>query len=607
MQDVGDGQPNWIDDIQALFTAPYWIDPAQRASTGAGWIGCMSGFAIQLDDYDSVKGASVLIYDYLHSRAMPLGEAPWPDAPLETFRAWVNQGWRRSSADPAVPQDLIPEPEPRPVPIRIRRDLRSLSQAELDDYRARIDEVMRIGDPDPSAPGQQFAAVHGDWCLHYQEAFLLWHRAYLIQFEDRIGCAVPYWNWYAQDASVDSSPTSGLPQAFKDETYVHPGTGETRPNPLRYAAAKAGNSKACIDGPPPGIDCRWVQRDPVLYTSGDDRRAEREEKVGLTLLYQQQVQRALAFPDFSHPEGDGYPWANIQSFDPPPPDSDYVYRNYNFDGAYEQPHDNYHGWVGPDMADNSYTAYDPVFWSYHANIDRIFEQWLRAHPQATFTSAFPLHPFSGPRAERLEFTDPRAFIYTTIGDLAKDSRGLGYDFAAPADPDFGAAAAAEAGAAAAAGCPKAAAKPMTAAAAVPAEELLVVFDEVRCNFESFAIDVFIDQPEARPADVSAANPNYVGRLSRIGMGQEDPRNRCIKRGVPRIIEATSNAERLGIESPVLPSLTLLVTDLADGRPLSRAEIAALPDFKARLLWTKLGWAPRSAATAVASNRPSLQS
>jgi hypothetical protein len=42
----------------------------------------------------------------------------------------------------------------------------------------------------------------------------------------------------------------------------------------------------------------------------------------------------------------------------------------NFDGLYEQPHDNFHGWVGPDMADNAYTAFDPIFWSYHSNIDR---------------------------------------------------------------------------------------------------------------------------------------------------------------------------------------------------------------------------------------------
>ena len=296
------------------------------------------------------------------------------------------------------------------------------------------------------------------------------------------------------------------------------------------------------------------------------------------------MQRALAFTDFSHPEGDGYPWANIQSFNPPPPDSDYVYRNYNFDGAYEQPHDNYHGWVGPDMADNSYTAYDPLFYSYHANIDRIFEQWLRSHKQATYTAGFPLHPFSGPRAERLEFTDPRAFVYTTIGDLAKDSRSLGYDYGPAVDPNFGT------GEASACRKPRAAVAALTPAP-VPEEELLILFDEVRCTFDSYAIDAFLDQASPSLKDVSADNPHYAGRLSRIGMGQQDARDRCVKRGVRRIIEATPAAQRLGLAPGTLPTLTLLVTDLAGGRILSPAEVADLPGFSARLTWTKLGWAP----------------
>ena len=377
----------------------------------------MQGYDVRLDDYDSVRSWSVQIYQYLHSREMPLTDDPtqaWPDEALETFRIWVNQGWRRAPDDPFSPLDRIPQPKPRPVFLRMRRDLMALSPAELDDYRMRVDDVFQVADPAPDAPGQTFFAVHGNWCLHYQEAFLLWHRAYLMAFERRLGSAVPYWNWYAEGAAIDGSPGAGLPQAFKDLTYVHPLTGEVRPNPLRFAAAKGGISKACAAGVPPSqqavppIDCRWVQRDPVLYTEGDDQRAARTRKIGLTLQYQQQVQRALAFKDFSHPQGIGYPWANIPTFDPPPPDSDYVYRNYNFDGAYEQPHDNYHGWVGPDMADNAYTAFDPVFWSYHANIDRIFEIWLRANASgATFTANYPLHPFAGARAESFEFTADR--------------------------------------------------------------------------------------------------------------------------------------------------------------------------------------------------------
>lgn len=596
--------PNWQNEIAALFAEPYWIDEGDRTQTGQGWIGCMNGYALQLDDYSSIKASSVLIYDVLSSRMMPLGEASWPDEPLEIFRQWVNLGWPETAFSPVDPKERIAPPSERPLQIRIRRDIRSLSQAELDDYRMRLDDVMELWNTAPSSPGQIFAAVHGEWCLHYQEAFLFWHRAYLMRFEQELGCAVPYWNWYALGASIDGNPASGLPQAFKDDTYIHPRTGETRPNPLKYAAARDGHSKLCAGGPSAGatsaglVDCRFVQRDSILYTSGDDHRAEREKKIGLVALYQQQVARALAFTDFSEPQGAGFPWANILTFDPPPPDSEYIYRNYNFDGAYEQPHDNFHGWVGPDMADNSYTAYDPVFWSYHANIDRIYEVWLRANPQATYTAGFAIHPFAGPRAERFEFTDRRQFIYTTIGDLARDSRGLGYDFGPPVDPDFGSkTASSETGAAAAAGapvCPHRKAPAATLAAAqLPASELLVIFDGVRCTHDSYAIDVFLNQEAPTPADVSAQNPHYVGRMTRLGMGQEDTRGRCITVGVPRILDATGAAEALGIPGGTEVSCTMVVSALADGRVLAPADYASLPGFLPRLVWSDRGWASKA--------------
>jgi tyrosinase len=76
--------------------------------------------------------------------------------------------------------------------VRVRRDIRTLSQAELDDCQMRLDDVMQVGSAEPTSPAQIYAAVDSDWCLHYQEAFLLWHRAYLQQFQTQLGCAIPY-------------------------------------------------------------------------------------------------------------------------------------------------------------------------------------------------------------------------------------------------------------------------------------------------------------------------------------------------------------------------------------------------------------------------------
>lgn len=155
------------------------------------------------------------------------------------------------------------------------------------------------------------------------------------------------------------------------------------------------------------------------------------------------------------------------------------------------------------MADNFYIAFGPVFWSYHSNIDRIFEIWLRSHTESmTVTPLFPLRPFASARAEGLEFTDPRTFVYTCIGDLAKDSRALGFDFGPPAYPDFGTQAVKTK-------CLSATGLRGLVSAVAQPEELLALFDGVRCTFNSYAVDVFLNQTDPaqqKQSTVALADP-----------------------------------------------------------------------------------------------------
>ena len=46
--------PTWEDNIQQLFTEPYWIPADQRQGIANGWRGCMTGYGISLDQYESV-------------------------------------------------------------------------------------------------------------------------------------------------------------------------------------------------------------------------------------------------------------------------------------------------------------------------------------------------------------------------------------------------------------------------------------------------------------------------------------------------------------------------------------------------------------------------
>ncbi|MDN3523574.1 tyrosinase family protein [Halomonas ramblicola] len=568
--------PTWDDEIAALFAAPYWLPKAERTPIATQWQGCMSGYGIQLNDPASVAAWSVTIFNHLASRSMPLtadSRQYWPEPALRLLAAWINDGCRRSSSDPIDYQERIPPWEPLPVSLRVRRDIVTLSRDELDRYRMALDDILQVANPAAEAPWQRLAYLHTNWCLHYQEAFAFWHRAYLMWFERQIGMPVPYWNFMAAGTSVDGEPAAGIPQAFKDETYIRPDSGEERPNPLRYAAARDGRSKACQGdrtGGAEGGDCTWVHRDPLLYTVGDDRRQARIKKLKLVRLYQQQIMDALKFDAFSHPQGwPGYPWANIPSFDPPPPNSDYPYRNCNFDGLYEQPHDNFHGWLGPDMADNAYTAFDPIFWSYHANIDRMLEVWLRAHPSAIYTAGYPLRPFIGSTVTEISLTDPHPWRYTTIGDLATDSRRLGYDYGPPCYPDSRgetahAVAAAQGGA--------------------DAKALYILFEGVSCTQDSYQIDVFIDQSDSGPDAADPDNPHYVGRLTRIGMGIRDDKGRCVRQGVTRVLNATRAAQRLGLTAGTEVSISLVVTDPTTGALVPAEHYEALPGFTPEARW-----------------------
>jgi Common central domain of tyrosinase len=557
--------PTWDDDVRDLFAAPYWLAPDRREGVAHGWLECMTPYGLVLSDYGSVREYAVTIYEHLVTRAMPLttdATERWPDAALDLLKTWIEEGCRQSAADPVTQGPALPERSPTPL-LRVRRNVLDLSEQELAEYRARLEDIGATSMA-ADALWQQVAEIHADWCLHYQEAFLLWHRAHLLWFEGLVGLPIPYWNFMSPNATVDGSPEAGLPQPFKDVTYIHPRTGEERPNPLRFAIARGGRSKACAAAPTDGVDCRFVQRDPVLYTSGDDDRGARTAKLAMFGTFQQQVALALGWTVFSAPEGaPGMPWANIPAFVPPQPD--YLYPNRtDFDGLYEQPHDNFHGWIGPDMADNAYTANDPMFWSLHANIDRVFEEWNRAHPAATFTAGFPLRPFIGPLASRLGLTEPDAYRFTTIGDMARDSRALGYDYEPPAEPD-------------ATGRPLA---PATAAAVdADGEHLYVLFPDVRCILETYTIDVFVNLPDPTPAHMTDGNADhYVGRITRLGMGMEDDKGRCVPQGVTRVLDATHVARALGLAPDSSVELSLLVTHMPSGRVAPPEEYAQLPGF-----------------------------
>ena len=85
------------------------------------------------------------IYGHLRSRLMPIVRSEdefWSEDALELLRAWAYGGFRTSSWDPVKPQEVIPKPVDPPALIRLRKDILSPTDVELQTYRAKLEDVL---------------------------------------------------------------------------------------------------------------------------------------------------------------------------------------------------------------------------------------------------------------------------------------------------------------------------------------------------------------------------------------------------------------------------------------------------------------------------------
>ena len=81
-------------------------------------------------------------------------------------------------------------------------------------------------------------------------------------------------------------------------------------------------------------------------------------------------------------------------------------------------HDNIHDWVGGEMTDPNWAAFDPIFWAHHSMVDRLWRIWQHTHPSAVPPQQLLEHPLTFGRAPSLRVRD------------VLDVKQLGYDYAA---------------------------------------------------------------------------------------------------------------------------------------------------------------------------------
>ena len=244
---------------------------------------------------------------------------------------------------------------PKTDPMRIRPAAHLASKEYLAKYKKAVKLMKELPDDDPRSFKQQ-ADIHCAYCngayhqvgfpdvdiqVHESWLFLPFHRYYLYFYEKILGklindptFALPYWNW-------DNPPGMQMPAMYADTT-------SPLYDPLRDA----------LHQPPKLIDL-----DYNLVDNNDTN--EQQISSNLSIMYRQIVTSGKTTALFM-----GNPY---RAGDEPEPGI----------GSLENiPHGPVHVWCGdrtqPNIENmgNFYSAgKDPIFYSHHANVDRMWNIW----------------------------------------------------------------------------------------------------------------------------------------------------------------------------------------------------------------------------------------
>jgi tyrosinase len=266
--------------------------------------------------------------------------------------------------------------------LRVRRNIDD-PQFDLEGYKIAL-QVLKDRDKDPTFRNDPvnwvnnsygyFVGLHNGTattpgCIHGSEVFLPWHRELLYRFEMALRAAkpgrtdnvtLPYWVW------TEPPTGKGYPKAFEDES-----------SPLFF---KARNTALKCDLDPVKLpECRFTtdMMQKVLSDSTDWRTF------------------AGAFCKVKPNCISGYC-------------SECPIGKY---GMLEAPsHNSMHRWIGGVMVRDTTAAEDPIFWSFHAYIDLIYQQW-----QCTYSMA--------PNCPGCNF---RGMVDRQVQDVLDIERQLGY-------------------------------------------------------------------------------------------------------------------------------------------------------------------------------------
>lgn len=288
----------------------------------------MKAQGLDLASYTQVVNHAGDIYQQVALGNMP-PHCPWPSDWVGTFLNWINNGYLKGTPQAAMSGEVsLARSQSSAVAKRIRKNINVVAESagELDLLKKAFAAIMAKDPADPNSywvqAGYHWYPAPNTYCMHHVPGYNPWHRAYLLSFENALrsvpgceGVTLPYWDI-----------TTPFPDVLK------------RPPFDQYVLPQA----ASTDYPQGYVTNRFSY-----------------DKIAANLLQYkvtEDINRALSKTD----------WEDFHGF--------WSGAAYNTIIA---AHDSGHNSIGPTMQDQGVAAFDPVFWFFHCNWDRLLWKWQR--------------------------------------------------------------------------------------------------------------------------------------------------------------------------------------------------------------------------------------
>ncbi|MDQ6941980.1 MAG: tyrosinase family protein [Candidatus Eremiobacteraeota bacterium] len=352
----------------------------------------------------AVSDADIAIIERWIADGAPAEDEPAHDAPsapeVAKLEALANGDAEHPEHD--GPVNALAGDEPGR--LRQRKNIAFLTDEELARYRAAIARMKSLDGHFRDERGFAYwGRIHANQCQHGWEEFLTWHRAYLYFFELVLSdidntVTLPYWDW-AADTGDDGKPIIDPTIASGVDNGVVPLAFRCWIDAAAVARLKAGGAvpsdvldklSAMVGKPPSNSGARFFAASDIKY--GEDLASDaaiKAELAHLNSLFHWNrwpgASNSLVLTSYPSP-GDVKRITQIPSF--------FAFgsgpSNDRYFGALENIHNFMHtfsGGINPnfgvvpdepkigDMQDSGVTAFDPIFWGHHANVDRIWAEW----------------------------------------------------------------------------------------------------------------------------------------------------------------------------------------------------------------------------------------